>query len=173
MRSLAAHLGVPVMTIYNYVPNKVALQELVQNRIIGRVEVPPPATGPWQERMRVLQRDARAAVADHLGIRFAAGIGESAEAARLADGVVEILASAGFEGDDIALAFTALFTFMLGQIEVDAMARAGNVDRAVDLQMPTGIRAPVVDEAFEYAFDLLLAGLQSKLPTKRKRSPKS
>jgi AcrR family transcriptional regulator len=172
MRALAARLGVPVMTIYNYVPNKAALHELVQNRILADVVVPTTDAGPWDERMRVLQREARAAVARHVGVRFASGIAESAEATRLADGVLDILASAGFEPDDIPLAFTALFTFMLGQVEVDAMTRAASADRPVDLQMPTGVDPPVLDEAFEYGFDLLLAGLAAKLDHSRSRSPR-
>jgi AcrR family transcriptional regulator len=168
MRALAAHLSVPVMTVYNYVPNKAALYELVQNRILAGVEVPPPDAGSWEERMRLLQRDARAAVAEHLGVQFGTGLGRSSEAARLADGVHDILATAGFEPDDVPLAFTTLFTFMLGQLEVDALSRSEDTSGEVDLQMPTGVAAPVGDEAFEYAFDVVLAGLRTKLHRERR-----
>src|SRR5215472_2439244 len=42
MRALAAELSVPVMTLYNYVPSKDALQELVLNHVLRPVRVPPP-----------------------------------------------------------------------------------------------------------------------------------
>jgi AcrR family transcriptional regulator len=168
MRALASHLGVPVMTIYNYIPNKATLYELAQNQILAGVAVPPPDAGTWEERMRSLQRDARAAVAGHVGVRFSTGFGRSAEAARLADGVRDILATAGFDHGELSLAFTTLFTFMLGQIEVDALS--GDVSAGVDLQMPAGVDAPRRDEAFEYAFDVVLAGLRAKLGPPRRPS---
>ena len=42
MRSLANELGVPVMTIYNYVASKEALNELVVDHALRPVSVPPP-----------------------------------------------------------------------------------------------------------------------------------
>jgi AcrR family transcriptional regulator len=166
MRTLADELGVPVMTIYNYVPNKAALAELVQDRVMAGVEVPPPESGSWEDRMRALQRAARAAVAEHLGVSFGTGVGRavaiSAETRRLADGVRDILAAAGFAPDEVPLAFTTLFTFMLGQLEVDAIARGASTGE-VGLSMPTGAHAPELEEAFDYAFDVVLAGLRSKL----------
>ena len=40
MRTLAQELGVPVMTIYNYVANKDALYELVLNHVLRSIRVP-------------------------------------------------------------------------------------------------------------------------------------
>jgi AcrR family transcriptional regulator len=170
MRELADALGVRAMTIYNYVPNKAALFELVQNKLLARIEVPPPEAGTWDVRVRILQRDARAVVADHVGIRLGSGLGRSAEAARLADGVRDILSSAGFESEDLSFAFTTLFTFMLGQVEVDALAKEAELAQDVDLPMPSGIHAPGRDAAFEYAFDVLIAGLRTKLPKTPRKS---
>ena len=62
MRALAQELGVPVMTIYNYVPNKDALYELVMNSVLRQVRVPPPEDGAWEERLKQLERDARSAL---------------------------------------------------------------------------------------------------------------
>jgi AcrR family transcriptional regulator len=168
MRSLAAHLGVPVMTIYNYVPNKAALNELVQNRILAGVEVPSREVGTWVERMRRLQRDARAAVADRTNGGFVSGLASSTESSRLADGVRDILVDAGFVADEIGFAFTTLFTFMLGQFEVDALA-ADAARQGGSVLMPTDVHRPASEEAFEYAFDVVLAGLEAKLGERRRR----
>jgi AcrR family transcriptional regulator len=40
MRALARELGVPPMTIYNYVASKEALRELVVNQILREIRIP-------------------------------------------------------------------------------------------------------------------------------------
>src|SRR6185295_5033462 len=94
MRSLAGELGVPVMTIYNYVPNKEALHDLVASAVLRDVRVPTPEEGTWEERLKQLERDARSALADFRGLSLDRV--DSTESARLAEGVMSILASAGF-----------------------------------------------------------------------------
>ena len=56
MRALADELGVAVMTIYNYVPNRNTLCELVENFVLGSVRVPLPEEGTWEERLKQLER---------------------------------------------------------------------------------------------------------------------
>jgi TetR/AcrR family tetracycline transcriptional repressor len=156
MRGLAAELGVPVMTIYNYVPNKNALFDLISDHLLRPIPIPPPEAGSWEERMRHLQRATRAAVGRHIGLRFGTGVGRSAEAARLAEGAMSILADGGFDPAQADLAFATLFTFMLGQIELDAILnRAGGDEESI---------APSVqrDEIFELAFDVMLDGLSRR-----------
>ena len=70
MRALAQRLGVPVMTIYNYVPNKDALYELVLNFVLRAVRVPEPDEGTWEDRLKQLERDARAALSTFPGLSF-------------------------------------------------------------------------------------------------------
>src|SRR5579862_2231836 len=57
MRALAQELGVPVMTLYSYVPNKEALNELVSDYVLRGVSIPGPDQGSWEERLRQLERD--------------------------------------------------------------------------------------------------------------------
>jgi AcrR family transcriptional regulator len=59
MRALADELGVPVMTIYNYVANKDALHEQVVNHVLSAVRVPDQNEGTWEERLKQLERNAR------------------------------------------------------------------------------------------------------------------
>ena len=84
MRSLASELGVPVMTIYNYIVSKEVLNELVVDHVLRSVEVPPPDAGAWDVRMRELQRYARIAMRRHPGLSFSRHGSSSREARRLA-----------------------------------------------------------------------------------------
>ena len=166
MRGLAAKLGVPVMTIYNYVPNKRALFDLISDHLLRPVEVPPRDAGSWDVRMRILQRATRAAVARHTGVRLSSGAIHSAEAARLAQGAMSILADGGFTPTQAERAFSTLFTFMLGQMEVDAAATR-LADHATD-PSPFGRTSAEGDDLFEFSFDVLIDGLQARLhPRKR------
>jgi AcrR family transcriptional regulator len=154
MRGLASELGVPVMTIYNYVPNKSALFDLISDHLLRPIAIPHAAAGSWDERMRALQRSTRSAVGRHIGLRFGTGVGQSAEAARLADGAMSILADGGFTPEQAELAFAVLFTFMLGQIELDALMNTSAGPDAESV-IPSAER----DSAFEFAFDVMLEGL--------------
>ena len=161
MRALAEALGVPVMTIYNYVANKDALYELVLNHVLRPVRVPDHEDGTWEDRLKQLERDARNALGEFPGLSFDRR--ESAEGTRLADGVMAILASAGFTPEEAAMAFAALFTFMVGQInvDVDVAGRGGPAAAAVHatVQATNSSR----DEIFEFGFDALIEGLKVKL----------
>ena len=157
MRGLAAELGVPVMTIYNYVANKNALFDLISDYLLRPIPIPAPDSGSWEERMRVLQRSTRSAVGRHIGLRFGTGVGQSAEAARLADGAMAILADGGFTPEQADLAFAVVFTFMLGQIELDALMNTVGPD--AESIIPSAER----DATFEFAFDVMLEGLARRL----------
>jgi AcrR family transcriptional regulator len=112
------------MTIYHYVPNKEALRELVVNHILAEIIVPDPDEGTWEERLRQLERSARRVFAEHPGASAQFGDKGSVESRRLADGVLAILHDGGFGPEDAVLCFATLYTFMTGQIDLDAMADA-------------------------------------------------
>jgi AcrR family transcriptional regulator len=159
MRGLAAELGVPVMTVYGYVPNKRALFDLITDHVLRPIDIPAADTGSWEERMRALQRETRAAVGQHMGLRSGTAIGQSAEAARLAAGVMSILADGGFDDAQAELAFATLFTFMLGQIELDAlMSSLPSTDETATITASVDR-----DETFEFAFDVIIQGLNARL----------
>jgi AcrR family transcriptional regulator len=154
MRSLAHELGVPVMTIYNYVANKDALYELVLNHVLRSVAVPRPDAGTWEERLKQLERDARTALAAFPGLSFDRR--ESSEGARLAEGVIAILASAGFTSTEASLAFAALFTFMVGQIDVDVDVAGAGGPAAAAVESTAQATKLSRDEIFEFGFDALI-----------------
>lgn len=169
MRALANELRVPVMTIYNYVPSREALYELVVNHVLRPVQIPLPETGSWDERMRQLQRDARGAMRRNPGVVFSRYGGGASEAVRLADGVLTILSDGGFSPDDAALAFATLYTFMLGQIEADAIADTMGGRAEATLNGVTGSRNLSPEEVFEFGFDAVIEGLKAKLVMTRPR----
>lgn len=49
MRAIARHLDVSAMALYHHVDNKNDLLRLVGDELLGRVELPPPESGPWRE----------------------------------------------------------------------------------------------------------------------------
>jgi TetR/AcrR family transcriptional regulator, tetracycline repressor protein len=168
MRALARELGVPVMTVYNYVPSKEALYELVLNHVLRPVRVPSPESGSWVERMRRLQTDARRALGNYPGLSLSRHGGGSAESARLAEGVLSILSSAGFGPDESALVFATLYTFVTGQLEVDATAElTGRAEATLDaVTSPAKVSR---DKAFEFGLDAVIEGLKAKVANERQQ----
>lgn len=162
MRELAKELGVSVMTLYNYVANKEELNTLAIDFVLRNVEIPPPDSGDWRHRMRRLMIDARAAMARHRGVSLRNGP-RSAEAARLAEGVLDILATSGYADDDAARAFTLLYTFMLGQVQVDAFSDPNHGAGEPTLQTVTDQTDATTDRLFEFGFEAVLAGLEVML----------
>jgi TetR/AcrR family tetracycline transcriptional repressor len=163
MRALARALGVPPMTIYNYVASKDALRELVVNHILREIRIPGADEGTWEERIRELERDVRRVLSRHPGVSAQLRDGGVAEGARLAQGVLEILSDGGFSPDAAVLCFATLYTFMIGQIDLDAMAAA--IDDHSPRASLEGV-APLTqftrDELFEFGFDVVIAGLKLK-----------
>jgi TetR/AcrR family tetracycline transcriptional repressor len=164
MRALARDLGVPPMTIYNYVPSKEALRELVVNHILREIRVPGADEGSWEDRLRQLERDARRVFSRHPGVSTQLRDGGIAEGARLAEGVLAILADGGFSPESCILCFATLYTFMMGQIDLDDMAAVFDVDSPrASLEGVARSTKFTRDELFEFGFDAVIEGLKSKL----------
>ena len=171
MRALARELGVPPMTIYHYAPSREYLHALVVDDILSKIRVPGTDEGNWEERLRQLLHDARRVFAEHPGVSAHFGDGGSDEGARLADGVLTILADGGFSPEGAVVCFTTLFTFMTGQIDLDAMSHfvAHSVATAT-LENVTRSTPFSREELFELGYDAVMDGLKAKLlPQKRGR----
>jgi TetR/AcrR family tetracycline transcriptional repressor len=165
MRALARELNAPPMTIYHYVPNKEALRDLVVNHILSEIRVPGPDEGTWEDRLWQLERSARRVFADHPGVSAQFGDKGSVETSRLADGVLSILHDGGFGPEEAVLCFAALYTFMTGQIDLDAMADAivSNGAPRETLEGVTRVSGYSGDELFEFGFGAVIEGLKAKL----------
>jgi AcrR family transcriptional regulator len=172
MRALAGELGVPVMTLYNYLPSKGALQVLVVDHVLRPVRVPTADEGAWDERMRQLERDARRAVTTYPGLSLSRHAIGSTEAARLTEGVLSILADGGFSDAEAALAFAALYAITLGQIEIEAIAAAGGGHVEASLETATLSTPLSREELFDFGLDAVIEGLKATLakkPPRRRR----
>ena len=164
MRALARELGVPPMTIYHYAPSREYLHALVVDDILSEIRVPGTDEGSWEERLRILLHDARRVFAEHPGVSAHFGDAGSGEAARLADGVLTILADGGFSPKGAVICFTTLFTFMTGQIDLDAMSHFVAQSVATATLENVKRSAPFSrEELFELGYDAVMEGLKRKL----------
>jgi AcrR family transcriptional regulator len=122
MRSVAKELGMSTMALYRYVDDREELERLVVDLVLGTVDTEPP--GPeasWQERIEVLVRRLRDAVAAHPEIvpltvthrhRSLAGL-------RWSESVLGVLTEAGFDGDQRVVALRGLLGYVIGAIQLE------------------------------------------------------
>jgi AcrR family transcriptional regulator len=185
MRSLAAALGTGPMTVYNYVPDKEGLEELVVAAVVADVRVPEP-TDDWQ-------RDAYA-IADAMwrGIRVhPAAIPlvltrrtVSASGFAAADALIAALARAGLSDRDRLAAFHGVLGFVVGAAQAelagpftrgrdaaDAAARIGSVAGGtyphIEALSVVAMETPA-EEDFERGLRMLLDGIATRRPRKRR-----
>ena len=168
MGQLAEKLGVAPMTAYHHVSNRTELVRLVVEELLGRVEIPGPETGPWDVQLKALEANVRRELGGIPGIRTGLGGGHSPGSTRLADAVLTILREAGLDESTALLAYGAMFTYMVGQLDLDLVADRGadpgDASRFVELTARSaGGRRPTPDEFFDFGFDLLLTGLRELL----------
>ena len=163
MRALARELCVPPMTIYHYAPSREYLHALVVDDILSEIRVPGPDEGTWEDRLRKLHSDARRVFAVHPGVSAHLGDGGSREGARLGDGVLGILGEGGFDAEARVVCFATLFTFMTGQIDLDAMSHfvAQGVSTAT-LDNVTRSAGFSREELFDLGYDAVMEGLKRK-----------
>ena len=97
MSAVAARLGVTHASLYKYFPSRAALVAAVLMDLGERIEVPDPATMPWQEWVVEAGLRCRDHMAAHLG---ATGLlrssGLDAVLGTLLESFVDVLADAGF-----------------------------------------------------------------------------
>ncbi|MER7520631.1 TetR/AcrR family transcriptional regulator [Streptomyces sp. NPDC126499] len=65
MRRIAAELGCGTMSLYNYVPRKEDLYELMVDRVSGEYELGAGPSGDWRADMRAVAREARGILHRH------------------------------------------------------------------------------------------------------------
>ena len=97
MRRLAEELGTGAASLYWHVGSKDGLLDLVMDEVIGEGKVPDPDPGHWQEQLKQIARDQRAASLRHPWIvRVSIGrIPMGPNALRYTDRVLGILRAGG------------------------------------------------------------------------------
>ncbi len=168
MSQLAEKLGVAPMTAYHHVSNRNELVQLVAEQLLNRVEIPGPEDGAWDVRLKSLEANVRRELGGIPGIRTGLGSDDSPASKRLADAVLTILREAGFDDSTALLGYGAMFTYMVGQLDLDLVAdrsaNLGDARRFAELTgRSAGGRQPTPDEFFDFGFDMLLSGLRERL----------
>jgi AcrR family transcriptional regulator len=120
MRALAAALGTGPMTVYNYVPDKEGLEELVVAAVIAEVRVPEP-TGRWLDDVFAIAdamwrgiRAHPAAIPLVLTRRTSSATGFAA-----ADALIAALARGGLADTDRLAAFHAVLGLIVGAAQAE------------------------------------------------------
>ena len=180
LRGLAAELGVGPMALYTYFHNKDDLYDAVRDHLMGLVP-PVPEGLAWPDQVRAICRGLRALMLQHpcLAQLLAGRPLSGHETARVAEGLLGVLRSAGFDAQTAARTHTTLFTYVLGATSWEIQMAAEKQDpqgrrrlrATIEALSPTEFPTVVAltpelsrttggDEQFDYGLDLLLAGLQ-------------
>ncbi|BBX01248.1 hypothetical protein BST36_26500 [Mycolicibacterium moriokaense] len=130
MRALAAALGTGPMTVYNYVPDKEGLEELVVAAVVAEVRVPEP-TEHWIDDVYAVAQEIWRGIRAHpaaiplvLTRRTASATGFAA-----ADALIAALARGGLSDADRLSAFHAVLALVVGAAQAEL---AGPLTRGRD-----------------------------------------
>ena len=115
MRKLADELGVGVMSLYYYVPNKDKLIEQMVELVFSEIDLPPTGVD-WKTAMRQRAISTREALNRH---RWAVGLMESnpmpgPQSLRVHDAVLGCLREAGFSIEKTIQAYSVLDSYIYG-----------------------------------------------------------
>lgn len=130
MRSLAAALGTGPMTVYNYVPDKEGLEELVVSAVFAQMQLPTP-TEDWEVDAYAIAnamwrciRAHSAAIPLVLTRRTTSATGFAA-----ADALIAALMRSGLRDRDLLAAYHAVLGFVIGAAQSEL---AGQLTRGRD-----------------------------------------
>jgi AcrR family transcriptional regulator len=177
MRTLAAALGTGPMTVYNYVADREALEELVVAAVVSDVELPDP-THDWQHDVRAVATAVWRAVRAHpaaiplvLTRRMSSATGFA-----LAEALVEALGRAALDDRDLLSAFHAVLGLVLGAAQAElagpltggateAAARIGKVASTAHPHVESLSKVAIltsVEDDFDGGLRMLLAGIAQR-----------
>jgi AcrR family transcriptional regulator len=183
IRGVAKELGVGPMALYTYFRGKDDLFDAVRNHLLAELPA-PPADGSWQDKIRAVCRNLRLLMLRHPALaQLLAGRPLSGhETAAAAEGLLQVLRSAGFDAESAARSHTTLFTFVLGASswEIQMAAEKQDPDRRrrlrATMESLSAAEYPTVvelarelaataggDEQFDHGLDLLITGLDDRL----------
>ncbi|MGX7679256.1 TetR/AcrR family transcriptional regulator [Jatrophihabitans sp. DSM 45814] len=177
MRALARELGVSPMAIYHHVGNKDDLLVLLVDAVLAGIDVPAPDSGPWDERLRILDGTSVALLATWRGIdAIMYRMRPTPHGWRLINAYIEILLDAGFNERGAALAFSVIHSYGLGRTGMaDRLSRSRHEHEGPPPAWSALARvqphwADLNRSDYRgFAFDVLIAGLQTILRSDRYR----
>ena len=188
MRRLAGELGTGAASLYWHVQGKDELLELLVDRVMAEVALPPPDPSHWQEQLKQFGRESLRVMRGHRDIaRITLGrIPMGPNVLRLIEWILDLLRAAGipdrtaaYAGDLLAL-YGGAFAFeeSLGLSPLGegvAPEQATGMLRDYFAALPPARFPNVValaeqlvtgdaDERFEFGLDVLVRGLAAQIP---------
>ncbi|WP_238997542.1 TetR/AcrR family transcriptional regulator C-terminal domain-containing protein, partial [Mycolicibacterium sp. CBMA 361] len=106
------------MAAYWYVSDKRELLDLVAGKLLSRVQVPPPESSSWDERLRRVIEDIDEQLHHYPGIASIILERMTSADRRLLNGIMEILVSAGFQAPQVFLSYALIHTYLFGRYQV-------------------------------------------------------
>src|SRR5262245_56762486 len=124
MRAVATELGVGTMSLYRYVDSREQLEGLVLDLVLGAVDISLPARASWTTRATTLVERAREAIRTHPAIVPVLFSHRQATegSLRWAEAMLSVLADAGFEGKQRALAQRTLVSYIAGAVQLEHLS---------------------------------------------------
>lgn len=115
LRRLASVLGVTPMAIYRHVRDKDDLLDLMADRLLQQIELPPADTEPWAQALRRVGHSLLAVIEAHPAAPFLlARPFSSPSSFRVADAMLAVLDRAGFDRDEAVRLLQVLTGMILG-----------------------------------------------------------
>ena len=174
MRRVAGRLDVDVAALYWHFRNKEELLAEVAEAAAARVDLAPPSTGSWDDRVFALCRALLEQLRAHpeLGLQAGASPWTTPFNARANGLLVELLAEGGLQGEQLLLAAQALLHQVTALAQSERLGLGSGPDgvrgfvRSVAEHLPdrlqgewrTLARAPV-EQSFDALFELSVRAL--------------
>ncbi|MBI5230601.1 MAG: TetR/AcrR family transcriptional regulator C-terminal domain-containing protein [Coriobacteriales bacterium] len=177
MRRLGESLGVEAMALYHYFPNKDAILDGVVDRIVQETGpgLPPNADEDWKTVMMSGPASAARALEAHprAGWLFLGRQYTTAESLQMLEAPLQVLRSAGFEGQALVDAAHAIFAYTAGWYLLTSGQGgtwSGPVEEAIEITTDapplTAEFAPQLRDwshGFEEGLMALMEGLEARL----------
>lgn len=181
MRRLGKELGVEAMSLYNHIPSKAALLDGLIEYVIAEVE-PTDRSKDWTAQVRDMAHSYRALANAHPHIvpLIATRPFNTATALDPLERALGVFRSAGFDETSSIHAFRTVASFATGYTlaetegffgehvptDTEEVIDAANLDAdrfPTLLELLPAIAACDHDEEFDFALDVIIEGLRSKL----------
>jgi AcrR family transcriptional regulator len=179
MQRLAERLGAGTMTLYGYFRSRDELLDAIVDAAVEGVDL-PRSTGTWREQLRETVLAVGRALTEHpavVEIRVRRPILRP-DALQFAERVIGLLREAGFDAEEAASGFRAIFTYTFGFAALSPERTSGDARH-----LATAVAASLEAERFpnlvetrrewteamagaaqfDYGLDRLLDGLEARL----------
>ena len=175
MADLAARLGASASSIYHHVSGRPEIVELLRERLVAHLEIPPLDRSDWGDQVASWMRSYRRALAEHPNLIPLLSEQTMTAGSVLVgyDRVAGLLGTTGFPEEQVMLWVSVLDSYALGAAldlaAPDEVWRASGGDTpALDAALRAAPQGRArADAAFELGLQALLAGMRSRLPAGR------